>query len=188
MTYGRARPSVPAENFELCTPSRSDSYRETMTFRTPFEPAQRGGSSRHTQLQSHLVTMRASISRKACTRGVSTIDPARSKPQLKPQHIAPAKPHRALRGRERACRLPFEATRRRNAHAPAMPSRLHVIMKFALQLELAARRCSLRECTWRAVGGRGDNLNPFDNSLVVKVRLRPIALFHFSRTEISSIA
>ena len=38
-------PRCLQENFELCTPSRSDSYEETMTFRTPFEPAQRGESA-----------------------------------------------------------------------------------------------------------------------------------------------
>jgi len=59
-----------------------------MTFRTPFEPAQRGESADTVAVAlGESVTMRASILRKAGTRGVSTIDPARSKPQ---HHIAPA--------------------------------------------------------------------------------------------------
>ena len=44
----RPGPRCLQENFELCTPSRSDSYEETMTFRTPFEPAQRGESTADT--------------------------------------------------------------------------------------------------------------------------------------------
>jgi len=40
-------PRWAAESLELRTPSRGDFYEDTMTFRTPFEPAQRGGSSRH---------------------------------------------------------------------------------------------------------------------------------------------
>jgi len=43
-----------------------------------------------------------------------------------------------------------------------------------------------------AVGARGDNLSPFDNSLVVKAPSQLMhglmALFHFSRTEFSSTA
>ena len=42
-----------------------------------------------------------------------------------------------------------------NPHAPAKSQacslrRLHVIMRLALQLDLAARRCALRECPWGA--------------------------------------
>ena len=66
--------------------------------------------------------------------------------------------------------------------------RLHVIMRLALQLELAAHRCALRECPLGAVGTRGDDLNPFDNSLIAKAPSRLMALFHFSRTEFSSTA
>jgi len=44
-----------------------------------------------------------------------------------------------------------------------------------------------------AVGARGDNLNPFDNSLVVKAPSQLVmhglmALFHIPRTEFSSTA
>ena len=56
------------------------------------------------ELAAHRCALRECPLGAVGTRGVSKIDPARSKPQ---HHVAPAKPHRALRGRERhaACLL-----------------------------------------------------------------------------------
>ena len=52
-------------------------------------------------------------------------------------------------------------------------------MRLALQLELAARRCALRECPWGAVGTRGYDLNPFDNSLIANAPVTTDGTFSF---------
>jgi len=154
-------------------------------FRTPFEPAQRGESTADTVAVALGDHARINLAEGGHARRQHDWP-------CQKQATAQHRTSKAAPSTQRTWEgMPLAFWGNQAAQGPrtCKPSRLHVIMRLALQLELAARRCSLRECTW-VLSARAKIIWILSTiaSSWMKAPSRLMALFHFSWTEFSSTA